>query len=147
MLRYVDTIIGFSEVPDEISLCVNFSGCEIRCEGCHSSYLWEDIGEELTLDGLDALIGRNEGITCVCFMGGDPMWIGAYARHVRKNHPIKIAWYTGLDMIPREIDLSDFDYVKLGRYDKESGGLDNPKTNQRMYEIKDITYKFQKKRK
>ena len=70
-MKYTDTMVTFSEVPDKISLCINISGCPNRCPGCHSPELWEDIGTELNEDSLTKLINKNEGITCVCFMGGD----------------------------------------------------------------------------
>jgi len=43
----------------------------------------------------------------------------------------------------------DFDYIKIGPYIEEKGPLNNPNTNQRLYEKvgnnhKDITYKFWK---
>lgn len=71
MLKYVDTKITFSEIPNEISLCINFSNCPHKCEGCHSLYLGEDIGEELNCSVLQKLIEDNRGISCICFMGGD----------------------------------------------------------------------------
>ena len=69
MIKYVDTLVTFSEVPDEITLCINISNCICHCKNCHSSYLAEDIGEELTFKALDTLIKNNNGITCVAFMG------------------------------------------------------------------------------
>ena len=85
MLKYVDTLVSFSEVPDEISLCINISNCPHNCPGCHSSYLAQDIGEELTLDKLSELIFNNKGISCVCFMGGDadPTYINRLAFSVK----------------------------------------------------------------
>ena len=71
MLKYVDTKVTFSEVPDEISLCINISNCPCHCKNCHSPYLAEDIGEPLDLQHLTNLIDSNKGITCVCIMGGD----------------------------------------------------------------------------
>ena len=47
MLKYVDTLVSFQEVPDEISLCINISNCPCHCDGCHSPYLADDIGEYL----------------------------------------------------------------------------------------------------
>ena len=47
MLKYVDTKVTFSEVPDEISLCISISNCPNHCKGCHSPYLAEDIGKPL----------------------------------------------------------------------------------------------------
>ena len=68
MLKYVDTLVSFSEVPDEISLCINISKCPCHCIGCRSRYLAEDSGDELTLKSLTPLLEVNNGLTCVCFM-------------------------------------------------------------------------------
>ena len=59
MLKYVEVQVGFSEVPEEIALCINISGCPIHCKGCHSPHLWKDIGKELTVEVLERLIGKN----------------------------------------------------------------------------------------
>ena len=47
-MKYVDTAVTFAEIPDQICLCINISGCQFRCPDCHSKYLWEDTGTELT---------------------------------------------------------------------------------------------------
>ena len=57
---------------------------------------------------------------------------------VRSNFPnLKVGWYTGQSEIPEIIseNLSEFDYIKIGPYDRERGGLDNPNTNQIMYKV------------
>ena len=97
MIKYVNTMVTFSEVPNEISLCIEISNCPCHCIGCHSSYLAEDIGEELTLDKIYKLIENNEGITCICFMGGDssPKEIDMFARCIKDLYDIKVAWYSG----------------------------------------------------
>ena len=61
MLKYVDTLVTFSEVPDEITLCLNISNCPCHCKNCHSSYLAEDIGEGLTLDKIYSSVEINSG--------------------------------------------------------------------------------------
>lgn len=64
---------------------------------------------------------------------------------------IKIGWYSGRATLADEIDLYNFDYIKLGPYIEECGPLDNPNTNQRLYKtimtddgpkLKDITFRF-----
>ena len=70
-MKYTDTMITFREVPDEISLCINISGCPNKCPDCHSKELWNEIGNNFTVESLSGIMSRNEGITCVCFMGGD----------------------------------------------------------------------------
>ena len=32
MLKYVDTLIAFSEMPKEVALCINLSGCRKACK-------------------------------------------------------------------------------------------------------------------
>ena len=85
MLKYLNTAVTFAEFPDEISLCINITGCKINCKGCHSPYLSKDIGEVLSLERLQGLIESNKGITLVGFMGGDsyPKEINKLAKWVR----------------------------------------------------------------
>lgn len=150
MIKFVDTKIVFQEVPDEVSLAINITGCKNNCKGCHSPYLAEDIGKVLTLDVLEHLIRKNQGITCVSFMGGDSdtVRVDGLAEFVRKCFPsLKVAWYSGRDELSEHIYISNFDYIKLGHYDEECGPLSNPNTNQRMYKISkgeliDITNRF-----
>ena len=161
MLKYVETAIAFSEVPDEVTLCINISNCPCHCKGCHSAYLAEDIGEELTFEVLDSLIKKNEGITCVAFMGGDvePTTVNDLASHVKKSYPnIKTAWYSGRQELSKDIEIKNFNAIKLGPYIEELGPLNSTTTNQKFYEVlqvvdvegklyyglNDITYKFWK---
>ena len=151
MLKYVDTLVSFQEVPDEISLCINISNCPCHCEGCHSSYLAEDIGTELTWNELEKLIKNNIGISCVCFMGGDscPDYIEQLALFIKYQswYPLKVAWYSGKSSIPNDLDINLFNYIKVGPYIPKLGGLDKETTNQIMYKVDngnliDITYRF-----
>ena len=149
MLKYVDTLVSFQEVPDEISLCINISNCPCYCEGCHSPYLAEDIGEYLTPYKLLELVNSNKGISCVCFMGGDssPRWVNGLAAVLRHHTNLKVAWYSGKRHIYNGINLRYFDYIKIGPYIPELGGLDSETTNQIMYKVEDrklidITYRF-----
>ena len=72
MLKYTDVDVVFQEIPDEVTLAVNLSGCPCHCPGCHSMHLWKDDGNPLTNDALDNLLDRQpSGISCVAFMGGD----------------------------------------------------------------------------
>ena len=67
-MKYVDTKIVFQELPNEITLAINISGCPCACIGCHSSYLSQDIGESLTKEALQQLIRKNKGITAILFI-------------------------------------------------------------------------------
>lgn len=135
MLRYANYCVTFREVPDEIALCINISGCKIRCMGCHSRYLWDEIGQYLDVSALKNLIEIHKGISCVCLMGGDHEFesILKLGKAIKK-FGLKAAWYSGRDILEDEA-LEVFDYIKLGRFIESLGGLDNPNTNQRMLKI------------
>lgn len=162
MLKYVDARVVFQEIPDEITLAINISNCPCHCKGCHSSYLAEDIGKPLDAWSgfgttvLDNLISSNEGITCVSFMGGDsdPKAVNSCAKYVQENYPLlKVAWYSGRQELSEDININNFDYIKLGPYIEENGPLNSKTTNQVMLHIdnscgkpivKDITSRFWK---
>lgn len=156
MLKYVDSKVTFTEIPDEITLCINISNCPCHCEECHSSYLAEDIGKSLNLEALTNLIDSNNGISCVCIMGGDanPSEVDDIAQDIKEYYPeLKVAWYSGRQELSKEIELKNFNYIKLGPYIKDKGPLNCRTTNQVMLEIdviqgkvfkRDITAKFWK---
>jgi len=146
--------IVFQEIPGEVTLALNLSNCPCHCPGCHSPHLAQDIGEPLNEELLDGLITRYGAmITCVAFMGGDadPLYVAQMASYIKelriKNYELRTAWYSGRMIFPKE---SPFDYIKLGPYVEELGGLKSEKTNQRLYkrvgdEWEDITSLFWKK--
>lgn len=154
MLKYVDSKVVFAEIPDEITLAINISNCPCHCEGCHSPYLADDIGEPLDLQHLTDLIDSSRGISCVCIMGGDanPSEVDDIAQDIKEYYPeLKVAWYSGRQELSKEIELENFNYIKLGPYIKDKGPLNYRTTNQVMLEIdviqgkvfkKDITAKF-----
>jgi anaerobic ribonucleoside-triphosphate reductase activating protein len=154
MLKYVNTDIVFQEIPDEVTLAINISNCPCHCPGCHSQYLWDDIGEPLTSDAIDRMIHEmGSQITCISFMGGDaePEYVNALARYIHDTYDYKVAWYSGRIRIPRGIERCDFDYIKLGPYIKHLGPLKDKTTNQRLYKqmgdhtFQDITDRFWKR--
>ena len=55
-MKYADSKVVFSEVPDEITLAISISNCPGTCKGCHSPWLREDIGEPLTVIALYELL-------------------------------------------------------------------------------------------
>jgi len=155
MLKYVNADIVFQEIPDEVTLAVNISNCPCHCPGCHSSYLWQDIGTPLTSEVLDEFMSHyGSDITCLCFMGGDasPKEVESLARYMHTHHGEKrVAWYSGRIRIPEQVDTSAFDYIKVGPYIKHLGCLKDRTTNQRLYkhvangELQDITSYFWRK--
>lgn len=156
MIKHVGYDIVFQEIPDETTLAINLSLCPNHCRGCHSMYLWEDRGEELTAEALDDMVSDYVGeVTCVCFMGGDndPKEVERLAMHLREKYAGKFltAWYSGKPDFPKGFNPAAFDFVKIGPYVPEKGPLDKPTTNQRLYRMlpgggkQDITARFLKK--
>ncbi len=139
MLRCYSYDIVCQEIPDEISLAVNISGCPNRCPGCHSPWLWSDEGEPMTDEFIECLIGKySAAITCFCFMGGDaePAEIERFCRLVKAKYPgMKTAWYSGRECLHEGFDAVVLDYLKLGPYIEALGGLKSPTTNQKLYRI------------
>lgn len=168
-LMYKGYSVVFQEVPGEVSLAINISGCQHHCPDCHSKYLWSNEGAAFLKRDLGSIIDEYDGlITCVCFMGGDHnlVELSCHANKI-KELGLKTCLYTGYDF--DEIRYKDgftslikhLDFLKTGRYISEYGNLSTPTTNQRFFEIKhnedindfekswtlnDITYKFQEKR-
>ncbi len=157
-MKYVNTGVVFQEIPDEVTLSINISNCPCHCLGCHSQYLWEDIGEPLNAMSLDVMLkDYGQDITCVAFMGGDatPEKVDSLAGWMRSAYPeLKTAWYSGRAVLSDKIHLRNFDYIKLGPYIEAKGPLNKPTTNQILYRVdpkadngigENITNKFWKK--
>ena len=136
-MKYTTSLITFSEIPDEITLCINISNCPFRCEGCHSKELWEDKGKELTTNEIDSLL--QNGVSCISFMGGDSdlYTLLTLLKYVKEYYPnVKTAWYSGRKEVPFiDFSLELLDFIKLGPYIKDRGPLNNPNTNQRLYKL------------
>ncbi|MDH6534724.1 anaerobic ribonucleoside-triphosphate reductase activating protein [Parabacteroides sp. 52] len=157
MLQYVSYDIVFQEIPQEVTLAINLSNCPNRCKGCHSAYLMQNTGEVLTEETLDILLlTYGSAITCVCFMGGDadPAEVERLSvyLHARTQGRLKTGWYSGKKELPPDCSVAHFDYIKIGPYIEQLGGLDSPTTNQRFYRIDagqliDMTHWFQRNRK
>lgn len=159
MIRYAGHFITFQEVPGEVSLVFTITGCPRNCDGCHSPWLRDpNHGVDIEETFYTLLEKYGGDITCVCFMGEgqDPDTLSILVKHVQ-DRGLRVALYTGADSL-EELPpfVKDFNYIKLGHYDKERGGLDNPGTNQRFYwnrtagtmlppDLMDLTYLFERK--
>jgi len=153
-MKYDSILVTFTEVPDEIALCFNITGCPCHCQGCFEPWLQEDKGMELNNAVLEAQIDSHPHISCVCFMGGDRYYnnIAVLIMEVRRKYPhLKWAMYSGRDEMHPFLSTL-LDYYKVGPYIEKCGSLDKETTNQRFYKKvgdnmwKDITYRFQKKK-
>ena len=151
MIKFESTLTTFTEVPDEISFCINCTCCPLRCKGCFEPWLQENTGKELTIEKLDNLIQTHKYCTCICFMGGinDYHYLLLLLMHIKQNYPtLKTALYSGENFVSPLVS-NYLDYYKIGPYIEEFGPLNKKTTNQKFFKKEnnnwvDITYKFQK---
>lgn len=147
-LKYKGYAIAFQEVPNEISLVFNISGCPHHCKGCHSQYLWEYGGDDLLPDNMINVINKyGDYVTCICFMGGDQnMYELGLALKQCKKMGYKTCVYSGCSDVRCYTQLFPLlDWVKTGEYD-ESLRCDNhveygvklATSNQHLYKIEDL---------
>lgn len=142
-LKYTHYDIVFQEVPNEVTLVFNISGCPYRCKGCHSQYLWDYIGNDVRQDIGDVISKYKELITCVCFMGGDQniVELQELLMMVKDIYKLKTCIYSGNDNLNTFSELVEYlDYLKIGRYIEELGGLGSDYTNQKFYGIDHCNY-------
>lgn len=152
-IKFESTLVTFTEVPDEITLCFNISGCPCCCEDCFEPWLQEDCGDTLTYTIFAELIKRHPHISCVCFMGGDRYYkqIADLIRYAKQEFPqLKWAMYSGASKM-NEIVEPLLDIYKIGPYIPKFGPLNLKTTNQTYYVREngawiDKTYLFQKEK-
>ena len=137
-MNYSSAQIVLQEVPNEISLCFTICGCPLKCDGCHSPFLWkESAGLNLNHQILDDYLTKYDGlISCVVFMGGE--WhedeLISFLTFVKRKN-LKTCLYTGQENVPNNLKIH-LDYLKTGPWIKSLGGLANETTNQRFIEVK-----------
>ena len=139
-MNFHDIQIVLQEVPSEISICFNITGCNLRCDGCHSPYLWkEGTGEQLTPEIYLNTLKKYKGFaSCVLFMGGE--W---HEKELIENLELaqslgyKTCLYTGLKMddLSSQI-LNHLTWLKHGAWVQELGGLKDLNTNQKFIDVK-----------
>lgn len=133
MLKYYSFNTVFQEIPDEVSLCFEITGCPLRCPGCHSPHLRNPkLGTPLTENSLGDLIEKNiDLITCILFMGGE--WeeeeLIKHLHFIQSNFGLKTALYTGAEDVSPSIK-KHLNYLKTGPYIEEYGPLNTETTNQ-----------------
>ena len=126
-----------------INFVIFLQGCDHHCDGCQNPQTWDkNGGASITLQGMKKIIepyiGFIDGIT---FSGGDPVLqidevLGL--AYWAKSRDLSTTLYTGytFDEIKGHIDLTPFDYIVDGRYEKSKHSLDTPfrgSYNQKMY--------------
>ena len=135
-MKFVNSLISFSEVPKEVSLCLSISGCPNNCLGCHSPELREEIGKVLSKAELRKQIDKNKlMITCVTFLGGDQYSNLEELLEVCLESGLETCLYTGKTEVRKSIETR-LTYLKTGNYIQSLGGLTSKTTNQKFTNIK-----------
>ena len=158
MLKFTETDITFKEVPGKICRCFSVSNCGLHCKNCHSPELQGDNGEELTPEKLLNFIKQDKRVVdCYVFLGeGNDIEALKRLLIICKNNGLETCIYSGKSNAWQFINdyLHLLDYIKVGPYIEELGGLDNQNTNKKFFniiwgkdnaELVDETYKFWKK--
>ena len=142
--------ITLSDVPNEIALSFCVVGCPLNCKGCS----WNSTPNKNEYD-FDIIreIDKEPLVSCINFFGGE--WLEkellVYLRY-SKNKGKKTCLYTGLTLDEfknKHIGLLEYlDYLKVGRWVEQLGGLDSSTTNQIFYDLHtntNLNYLFQKR--
>ena len=128
--------VVFQEVPNEISLSFSIAGCTNNCKNCS----WQHIKiqpKQLSSTVFENYLKKYKGlVSCIVFLGGD--WkprVLLNRLKKAKEYGFKTCLYTGKTDVSEEIK-SFLDYLKVGPYIEELGGLTSEKTNQKFIEVK-----------
>lgn len=155
--------VSMKEIPDHIAFVINIGNCTQCCRGCHSedtmSYYWGEHPKEVPLKKVIKKASKVHklGATVCCIMGGTTNYgvtresLTALVKALALIFEDGVGLYSGSDnAIDDNIDIEIYNYLpadnnyyyahytpltylKIGSYQKDLGGLDNPKTNQRYY--------------
>lgn len=148
-MYYYNFQVVLQEVPGEISLCFNISGCSLYCDDCHSPFLWKkNNGLLLTNAAFKSILKKYQNLaTCVLFMGGE--WHSSELIEMlklAKNNHYKTCLYTGEDSVSEEIK-NHLTFLKTGKWQKKLGGLESKLTNQKFINVltnQNLNYLFSK---
>ncbi len=136
-LRFLTRDVLLQEIPGHVSLSYLITGCPLGCKGCHSADSWDARrGESLDITTLQLHLEHSQSyVTCVLFMGGEwqPEALLDLLR-VCKTRQLATALYSGLDECPMQF-IPYLDFIKLGPWITELGGLASPSSNQRLYDL------------
>lgn len=145
-MRILNYFTSFQEVPDNLSLCFSVFGCPHSCRNC--SWRNEKNFLKLTPQDILEIVNKNkEFIDCVCFLGGE--WEPEFKEVLSmcKKTGLLTCLYTGLEDIKDMDILSNLDFVKVGPYIENLGGLQSETTNQKFIDLRTnecLNHKFLK---
>lgn len=139
MLKYYRKDVCFQEVPNEISLSFSIVGCPHNCKNCS----WKNTVEneekhDLTDSVYSSFLNKYNGLaSCILFLGGEWEQEDLVRKlKMAKKNGYKTCLYTGHELTQVSDELKkELDFIKVGPYIEEKGGLNNPNTNQRFIDL------------
>lgn len=131
--------VVFQEVPNEISLSFSIAGCPRNCKNCSwKNEMNDERPKQLTNSLYNRYLNKYQGLaSCVLFLGGEWNQQDLINKlKMAKQKGYKTCLYTGclLNEISDELK-NNLDFIKVGPYIEEKGGLNNPNTNQRFIDL------------
>ena len=141
------TGITLAEMPNNISCYIQLANCNIKCKGCHSKFLWKKISQTDLQQILSYVIAsKNKGADMFIVFGDINNDISSddlllLVRSASSILPVCI--YSGADNVEKALGnnyaeiLPYLSYIKIGKFNKNLGGLANRNTNQQLFLIKD----------
>lgn len=126
MQGYIARIFtSFVDVPDKISSAIYFSGCSLRCKGCHNKELWDKESGTLMSDTeIIQNVKNNDLIEYVAFLGGEPTdqmdFLIKLCKKITREIKKPIAIYTGreFEVLPEDL-LDNTSLIVCGPYREE----------------------------
>lgn len=137
------TGVTFTEVPNKMAFYIEMGGCLTGCRGCHSRHLWASSNSKDFIMPMESIVKRAKSSVDNCcnaivIMGGDNNLLNTNedlkALIKRLSEIAPVALYSSKLTLE---DIRDWEltWIKLGQYEADLGGLDNPNTNQVFYEV------------
>lgn len=149
--------ITLTEIPDHITLFLEFGNCKLKCKGCHSENLWEPVEKQMSYTEIYEIVKRYQGLgaNAIVLMGGTTNGVqmgdlGELITMLKNNFGNCVGLFSGLKKLESHNEfLCYLRWLKVGPYEESLGGLSSPLTNQRFYEIinnvpVDKTYLFRR---
>ena len=96
-----------------------------------------DSGHDLSNDDFIEYLRQYRGlVTCVLFFGGE-WWPDSLIEKLKiaRQMGLHTCLYSGFERVPNRISRH-LDFLKLGPWRADLGGLTEPTTNQRFYDVK-----------
>lgn len=138
--------VSFNEIPDKTAVYFELGDCNAHCKGCHSPELQEPfrLHDDRYVSINDCMKYADEqldkGANAIVVLGGTKTYTDFPLIPLLKalGTLAPVCLYSGSDSVQTErmrAVEAGCQWLKVGSYQADKGGLMSKKTNQRFYEI------------